>query len=81
VTVRAKSRRREIDATNLETRERRTQMAKQRTKASEKKNTRARQVRDLATQPVGARKAASVKGGMADLTITKAVDKSSTRLF
>jgi len=56
-------------------------MAKQRTKASEKKHTRSRQVRDLVARPVGARKAASVKGGMADLQISKVVDKSSTVFF
>jgi hypothetical protein len=56
-------------------------MAKKATKTGEKKGTRSRQVRDLPAKPVGAHKAASVKGGMADITITKHVDKSSTRLF
>jgi hypothetical protein len=55
-------------------------MAKKRTKCGEK-DTRSRKVRDLPAKPVGARKAATVKGGFAELHITKVVDKSSAVLF
>jgi len=56
-------------------------MAKQSTKNSKSKDTRSRKMRDLPAKPVGARKAVSVKGGMADLQISKVVDKSSAVLF
>jgi hypothetical protein len=39
-------------------------MAKQATKSSQRKDTRSRKVRDLPARPLGARKAASVGGGI-----------------
>jgi type VI protein secretion system component Hcp len=58
-------------------------MANQRTKSSEKKDARSRKVRNLSAKPLGARKAASVKGGktsLQDIPITHIYDKSSPLL-
>ncbi len=54
-------------------------MTKQPTKTSEKRNMRARKIRNLPARTLGARKAASVKGG--EITITKSTDKASNNLF
>jgi hypothetical protein len=56
-------------------------MAKKRTKVTERKDTRSRQVLDLPAKPVGVRKAASARGGAKlDFGISK-VDKSSDVSF
>jgi type VI protein secretion system component Hcp len=59
-------------------------MAKNSPKSSEKKDTRSRKVRDLPGKPVGARKAAAVRGGKAslqDITFMHVYDKSTPVLL